>query len=869
MRDRLKAPISRRAIVLPAAILGALLPAATALADGSIKFIVIDAKTKKPLPRATIQLDPDETELEGIQFDANDEGIVETGDLIAGTRGFRARALVNGISYKLLQGRVTIIDGQEIEIVIQLDELGYIEKILETSVQRIDLENTSNSTFRDRKFFELFPVGVGNLQSFSKQLKAFPGMVPDSINRVHPRGEQEAMTVSLDGFLLPGFAVGRASQLLDPGAIETYRLRTAGFGAQYGGVSGAVADLTLRPGITRSTRPIVPYVEYRLNDTGFNGAENAITLGRQIGATRRPARDGRLGYFVTLSQRFTQNAVEAPQPNVQGRNNAGISGGAMGKVEWQLSRKVQIATLFGANSGRTGIANRVGLGTSYANQGQGFGFGGERNANDFPVTLPGGQLSAATQQFLGNDTFQKDNNRFYVLQYRAQVSPSLSGVVGVGYVKSTQSILNRTPGVPLSQLPADSSVEYKPTVVDDYEQAQLQADFTLKRGDRHTLQFGVLSQDMHGRESYQFIPQSQRALEELRAFNPRVGPLLVPVASPEGPASPILRVRREGTYSAAYIQDTFSVRRSGDVFRINFGVRSESWEQSHAMTLGLGTNKLRSSATHPRVNIVYQLPRRGGLHLLRRRLLRINSTQPTALRASYNRLFTQPGLSQGALNLFPAAPQFTDQFDLSVERQLHRQIVKVGLYAKEIENQIGYQQLIPGPQNVAYTTVNLGRASARGFEIAYEFNPRDFAATPGELREYEGLAGFLVYSNGSSRRYGSRTPQGFPVVTNDQDQRATLTAGVGYRTKRGTSMGLSYYYGSGLFSSALNGKRQPISEVNLKVATPPNFFHKSFGLEFAVENLFDGRSRMNFVSPFAGTRFQQGRRFLASVVGKF
>ncbi|MBC8101831.1 MAG: hypothetical protein H7Z41_04505, partial [Cytophagales bacterium] len=64
--------------------------------------------------------------------------------------------------------------------------------------------------------------------------------------------------------------------------------------------------------------------------------------------------------------------------------------------------------------------------------------------------------------------------------------------------------------------------------------------------------------------------------------------------------------------------------------------------------------------------------------------------------------------------------------------------------------------------------------------------------------------------------------------------------------------------------------RQGRQEVNLRVGTGEQQRKKqAVGFTLEVQNLFDSRKRVNFQSPFSGTRFQQGRRVLLTLNGKF
>ena len=194
------------------------LTALAALADGRIHFTVYDSETKKPIPGAVIVLDPAETELSGVQYTTADTGKADTGDLAAGVRAFRARATVEGVVYKELKGRVTVLDNQDIEIDLELDRQGVIERQIKEDLQRLDTKTTSNYTFRDRKQLAFYPLAVGNGLSLEKQLLSVPGFAKNSVRRVHPRGEAGGPVYSIDGFLLPPTITGARSPTSTPAA---------------------------------------------------------------------------------------------------------------------------------------------------------------------------------------------------------------------------------------------------------------------------------------------------------------------------------------------------------------------------------------------------------------------------------------------------------------------------------------------------------------------------------------------------------------------------------------------------------------------------------------------------------------------------
>ncbi len=96
-----------------------------------------------------------------------------------------------------------------------------------------------------------------------------------------------------------------------------------------------------------------------------------------------------------------------------------------------------------------------------------------------------------------------------------------------------------------------------------------------------------------------------------------------------------------------------------------------------------------------------------------------------------------------------------------------------------------------------------------------------------------------------------------------------------YTLASGATIGTTVYYTTSVESSrlfALDGtplSRQDRTEVNLSLSSGPKGIKNGIGVDFAVENLFDSRQVINFQSAFSGTRFQQGRRVLLNLSGKF
>jgi outer membrane receptor protein involved in Fe transport len=396
----------------------------------------------------------------------------------------------------------------------------------------------------------------------------------------------------------------------------------------------------------------------------------------------------------------------------------------------------------------------------------------------------------------------------------------------------------------------------------DSAQRELSGSLTDAQGP-HTYKAGFLLNGQSGNESYQFVPQSQLALDALYATDSRLAPAGALAASgavdtlgnpvyliTPGATTPTLVIHRQGDYNAGYVQDTWRATRK---VTLNYGLRLDSYHQKQEIA-GYGTTSTALTTLSPRVNFAYAF------------------TPATVGRLSYNRLFTQPPLAEGAVLGTALKPETLDQYDTSIEHQIGAtQTVKVAAYYKNIRNQNDTGILLPYTQIGAYTTLQYQYASIHGIEVSYDVTPRNNV----------GLGGYLAYSNSLAKPGGlDQTGAAAPTI-NDHDQRHTLAAGVNYTLPSQASVGLDYYFGSGEASSVLapigpsntnlvnGGNRNNNEFLNFSLASPPKMIGGYAGLRLDVYNVFNDLDVLNFNSGFSGTRFEQGRRVLLSVTGNF
>ncbi len=544
------APAKRFAV--NALVVSVLLPGAAAWADGQIRFKVVNARTKEPLPGAVIKIDPTSSEIDELQFKTASNGSIATGDLSSGPRTFEVSAIVNGVVFKKFKGRVTIGDDQVAEVEVLLEEQGFGVRETVTSLLRLNPDDLSQSTFRDRKFFEYYPLAAGNRQSLGKSLRSIPGFVPGSVNQLHTRGEQSNVITSIEGFLLPPTLTGQAGGWINPNVVETVSARTGGYGAHLGGASGSILDIGLRPTLSGNPKdPLLPVTEWSLSTGDFGTREGNLTISRQRGD--QPGTRGDVGYLLSFSKRDSANVLESPQPGRQNVNNAGGADTIFGKIDFQLSSGTEVSTIFHNGFSRTGVANRTGLLGEFGVN-DGFGFGG---------LSTGARFCGLNQDTEGGRVFQRDESQMMVTQIRKRFSPKLYAVISAGTVKTGQDISSTTPRADLTTLPVDSNNEYIPGVRNRYESQQFQADFTLGQPSSiHTFRYGLLVRDTIGGDTARLYPQSQTALSALLGISPFLGGIFDPARFGSSSTVPVLFAERAQQYNAFYLSDTWKLNTS-------------------------------------------------------------------------------------------------------------------------------------------------------------------------------------------------------------------------------------------------------------------------------------------------------------------
>ena len=723
---------------------------------------------------------------------------------------------------------VTIVADTTTDVEVLMDPIK--EKVIEVKGKRtrVNPSQTTSSTHRTLQQQQKIPVGAGNPQSLSKTLRSVPGMAEDSAGQLHPRGEHSATSIYVNGFRLPGAFQGRADQVVTPRAIQNIDILDGAYAPEYGGETAAVLNVELRSGT------LTPFQDFQMQGGSYKTFFGDVAFGGQVGqpygtATDSGQRYHKLGYFLDFNDRSTNNWFEPPQPNDQTAHNAGSNFNGFGNFDYRLSDKDSLSFTAATSPSQVQIANRTGLPLKYAPFGQGFGFLGQLTQAEAEAE------GIPSQEADGQDDIQRDRNDFGVIGWRRNISPNLTSFLSFGLEHSGLDTVNHNPVIDLNNLPQDNSIEYNPTIIRNAHSAEAQGSMTLTHA-QHTYKWGFNYDSQSGKESYQLIPASVLALQDIEAIDPRFTPI--------NGVAPTIFEDRKGHYAAAYVQDTY---KASSRFTINYGLRYDDYLQDSLSNVNGGPNtpsRVSKSQISPRINTAYVLVPR------------------TIGRVSFDRLFIIPPQAQGTILGSQIQPETYSQYEVSVEKEVRPgQVVKLDGYYKDIRHQIDTGLLVPGTQIGVFTSVNFDRGSAHALEFSYDFTPTNNL----------GWDGYLALTHGVDKP-GGLDNTGAPVPKyNDHDELNLISAGGSYTWKDGSNAGLTVVHGSGLESSRVtdSANRVPHTEVNLQAASKPDLIGKKMGLQLDIENLFDERALFNFQSGFSGTRFQQGRRILLSLTGKF
>ena len=835
---------------------------------GRLRVVVRNIDTQKPVPGVSVTLqDPTGTRADtALTLDAA-TGEVTTDPIE--NHAYNLTVAAPGFTSETRS--VTVISDATTDVIFELEPE---EKTIRVTGERSILRprQTANSTIRNQNFIQRFPATVSNPQQLQGIIASAPGVALDSNNQAHVRGEHTQTSIYIGGFQLGSALVGRFGPLIAPDALQSADIQTGAYAPEYGSETAAIVNTTVRRGTIDQRYSISGGGgEYGTAQTflSFGGQTGKPVSGVNLAPNAKPERQ--FAYFLNVTGRRTNNALEPPQPQSQNDHNRANAESYLGRFDFTPSQKDVFTLTLNAAPANTQVNNRSGLPARFAPVGQGFGYGGALSRADAQGLVGTNGFTASnigqTQQGVGQDVNQHDNNDFGILQYRHTFGDRLTGLVSLGAARSKLDVTNNNPGI-YQSLPGDGfasrqddPVEFSPNINRNGRHNQVEGSLNYALAN-HTVKFGLSTDEQRGSESYSLVPGSQAALNALFNSAPDLAPAGTaqldangdPVMDANGNAVyllsagatvPRVDINRRGYYRAAYLQDTWKITPK---LTANYGVRYDMFKRSEDVigaASGGSSTQLKKNFLGPRANLSYLIG------------------SGVVARASYNRLFIQPPLSEGGTIGAQIQPETLNQYETSLEKGFRgNQSVKLAYYYKQIRNQLDIALLVPGSQIGVYSAVNLAHDGVHGLELSYNLNPRGNVG----LGSYFSLARAVAKYN-----------DGGEVGFNDHDQRYTLASGLNYTLKSGALAAVNVFYGSGTASSGIgdggvfgfSGKRQNRTRVDARFSTNPRLIRGFGGLTLDVENLLNDRSLINFNSDFSGTRFQQGRRIVLSLNRQF
>lgn len=518
--------------------------------------------------------------------------------------------------------------------------------------------------------------------------------------------------------------------------------------------------------------------------------------------------DGTFDYFAGVKVGRTDNRIEPAAPDAQTLNNDGTDSSFLVRLNKR-------------NPGTRG--DDFGLTLSYT-------------GTEFGIPLTRNNFDAGVRNR------EADSNGVALFSWKSRFNKDSDLLFGLAYQRSSQRITNNGVFTPWTAVDAGANEElaeegfpanpelpgypYLPDTDLVIQQVQPSLDYTWRIGTNHRFKAGL---------SANFIDSRQR-VDVLDAGGGGGLP------NPTTVAGTVNRfqadIARRGFLGGVYLSHTVPL---AEGVLLNYGVRGDTFDDGVQVNTG---------QISPLVNFT------------------LSPAEGHALRLSYNRLFQAPPLEIDATGANFALPQRTDLYEISYEAELAPALVGRAAYVhKYFRDQLDVALLIHNAAIPIYAPTNFADARYDAVELS--------------LTSYNktGWNGFLssTFATGRPLTPGANTVE-FPAY-NDHDQRVQITGGVSHTWDNGLTAGTDFYYGSGypqevlplynsigIFPYGLSGDRIPryIQNVNVRYFPPDaeGEGKSGMGVGLEVQNLFDNREVLNFLSHFSGTRFLQGRRVL-------
>ncbi len=611
----------------------------------------------------------------------------------------------------------------------------------------------------DHRAIARLPLGAST--PMNQVLLQAPGVVQDSHGGLHVRGDHANLQYRINGVIIPE-SIGGFGQSLDARTVHSVKLLDGALPAQYGLRTAAVVDITTRGG----------------RDLGTGGSVG-IT-GGSLGTINPHASvwgsDARWSWFFTGNYLENDVGIENPTPSRRPIHDHTNQVKGFGDISYLLDNDTRLSLLFGVANQRFQIPNRPGQVPEF------------------------GYLDAVDFNSAELDARQREDTRFGVLALQGKLG-STDYQVSLGQRYSSLAYAPDRIGELMFNGVASS-------ISRSNRASTLQADFSVRLGNRHTLRYGVYG-------SFERAPSGNDAW------------VFPADADGNQTSTAPVNIRDDNRLTAKtwslYVQDEWSI---GERWTLNTGMRADTYQLAR-----------RESQLSPRLGLVWQ------------------ASHSTAVHAGYARYFTPPATEMiastniakfdGTTNAvtdtgdnIPLAER-SDYFDIGISQNLGLAwTVGVDTYYRKVrrlqdEGQFGAA--------LVYSTFNYAQGRVKGIEFTADYEQ-------GPLSAYFNLS----LGQALGRRIVSSRYNFDPVdlawlddhwIHLDHDQKLTSSGGMHYALTEDTRVGADYVFGSGLRKDGAvpNGASLPAYfQLNLHVSH--DFVFDRFGglhAQLALLNALD------------------------------
>ncbi|CAN5913745.1 hypothetical protein BH11PSE8_BH11PSE8_15070 [soil metagenome] len=644
-----------------------------------------------------------------------------------------------------------------------------------TKLERVEVEGTrqkldaarnllspeTGSTIYRFEKADIANLPLGDATPINQVLLRAPGVVQDSFaaGGLHVRGDHANLQYRINGVVVPE-SVSGFSQSLDTRFANQISLLTGALPAQYGYRTAGVIDIhTKGAGMDNSGNVGVTF--------GSRGhAETSVDIGGS---------KGDFSYFLSGSYLQSDLGIENPTPDRNALHDSTRQGKGFAYLSYLLGEDSRVSLMLANSNSRFQIPNVPG--------------------QDPAFSLGATPIPASTDL----NANQSERNNFEVLSFQSTLG------AGVDYQ--------------ISLFRRYSDVHYRPDRIGDLAYTGiasdalrrntatgLQADFSDKLNDQHTLRAGL------------FVQRERGGVDNIASVFP---------ADANGNQTSTVPV---------VITDNASLR--GHLYGLYL---QDEWQPTKALTINFGARYdqvntvVKESQLSPRLGMVYDL------------------TETTRVHAGYARYFTPPPTEKidttsvqkflGTTNALPSdantsvRSERSHYFDAGISHQLTPNItLGADAYYRQVrhlqdEGQFGSAFI--------YSAFNFDKGKIYGLELSASYKDD-------RLTAYANLGLSAARGKGIETGQFNFGDEELAYIAShwvhlDHEEKVSASAGAAYRFGSGTMVSADALFGSGLRNGFANTEHLP-SHLQMNATVSRSFDLPALGkfdARLSVVNLFD------------------------------